>query len=85
MMRKYLTLLILPWLSVPTFGEQMQAEKPRTLRVCEEVATVDKEVSICTKPCTSWASSQPDPQYSFDACVANCRKQNTNCSELPVR
>ena len=83
-MRECLTLLILLGLGAPAFGEQVQAEKPRTFVVCEEVATA---IPICAKPCTTWAKSQPDFQYSFDACVANCQKQKqkASCAELPVR
>jgi hypothetical protein len=32
-------------------------------------------VQYCPKSCANWANSQPDNQYSYNACVAMCRKQ----------
>jgi hypothetical protein len=40
--------------------------------VCEEPQTSPRR---CTAPCTTWARAQPDFQYSFAACIANCRQQ----------
>jgi hypothetical protein len=81
-MRQCPTLLILIWLGAPAFADEVEAAKPREPVVCEVVQTA---VSICTKPCT-WAKSQPDFQYSFNACVADCQKQNPCVGvELQVR
>ena len=32
-------------------------------------------IQSCPRTCATWANSQPDFQYSYDACVATCRKQ----------
>jgi hypothetical protein len=32
-------------------------------------------IQSCPRSCATWASSQPDFQYSYDACEAICRKQ----------
>jgi hypothetical protein len=32
-------------------------------------------VQSCPKSCANWANSQTDYQYSYNACVAMCRKQ----------
>jgi hypothetical protein len=34
----------------------------------------------CDKPCEKWAKWQPDFQFSYEACVANCRK-DPNCPQ----
>jgi hypothetical protein len=70
-------------LGAPAFADEVQFSKPRKPVVCEVVQTA---VLICTKPCTTWANSQPDFQYSLDACVADNRKHNPCVGvELQVR
>src|SRR5262245_66524869 len=32
-------------------------------------------IPICHKPCVTWARGQPDFQFSYDACVAQCRAE----------
>jgi hypothetical protein len=31
-------------------------------------------VLTCEQPCAKWAGWQTDPQFSYEACVANCRE-----------
>jgi hypothetical protein len=82
-MRQCLTLLILIWLGAPAFADEVEAKKPHNPVVCEVIQTA---VSICTNPCTTWAKSQADFRYSFNACVADCQKQKPCVGvELQVR
>jgi len=71
-MRQYLTLLLVAFIGAPAIAGDVKAPNPKTILSCFEQTLA----SICTKPCTTWARSQPDFRYSLDICVANCRKQN---------
>jgi len=62
-------MLLLPGLSAD--AKAQDAAKPALL-VCEEAQTA---LSLCTRPCTTWAQSQPNPSKAFDACVAKCRSE----------
>jgi hypothetical protein len=73
-MRQYLTLLLVAFIGAPAIAGGVKAPNPKTILSCFEQQTL---ASICTKPCTTWAQSQPDFRYSLDICVANCRKQNS--------
>jgi hypothetical protein len=71
-MRQYLTLLLVVFIGAPALAENVGVPQPKILSCFEQQSLA----SICTKPCTRWAQSQPDFRYSLDICVANCRKQN---------
>ena len=72
-MRQYLTLLFVALIGEPALAEGAKASNPKTILSCFQQQSL---ASICTKPCDTWAQSQPDFRYSLDICVANCRKQN---------
>ncbi len=72
-MRQYLTLLLVALIGEPALAEEVRAQNPKTILSCFEQQSL---ASICTKPCTIWAQSQPDFRHSLDVCVASCQKQN---------
>jgi len=70
---QYLTLMLMALTIAPAVADDAKASKAKAaILTCLEQQT---SLSICTKPCSTWAQSQPEFQYSFDACVANCRKE----------
>jgi hypothetical protein len=38
-------------------------------------------VLTCENPCAKWAGWQTDPQFSYDACVAQCR-EGPSCGSM---
>jgi hypothetical protein len=38
---------------------------------------------MCDKPCAMWAKWQPDFQFSYEACIANCPKVDRCGLEVP--
>jgi hypothetical protein len=72
-MRQYLTLLFVALIVPPALADDMKTPNSKTIVMCFEQQSLG---AICTRPCTTWAQSQPDFRYSLDICVANCRKQN---------
>lgn len=58
-------------IGIPGLSQQLPDELESS---CDEV-----HVAMCTRPCKTWASSQPDFQYSYHACVANCPKPVWHC------
>jgi hypothetical protein len=69
----HLTLLLVAFMSAPAIAGDVKAPNPKTILSCLEQQAL---ASTCTKPCITWAQSQPDFRYSLDICVADCRKQN---------
>jgi hypothetical protein len=59
----------------PVFAFAEQRPKVSDSGRVQGVFCPARAIQPCPRSCAGWAKSQPDFQFSYDACVAICRKQ----------